>query len=226
MELDRSTRYSPSWPINGIRHWFALNMPTMSSLRLPLKAVLSDWLSIVRYSQPPIEWRIAFGVASWLHSLRLEFSASLGAFRSQRLLALLSLVTLQAMGLAYASGLIYAENAYALSTSLSPQDSIQQLRNAARFDPFDWQMRSASARAIFDYAMQSNDRSWQQAALNEINVALLTDYTDGDLLKRAMILNWTLGNNQEAAIDFAQFKRVSKASPLIELVEKTHHEGQ
>ena len=98
-------------------------------------------------------------------------------------------------------------------------------RMAGTLFPLDWHMRGASARLISSVAIMTENEAWGQAAIAELKHALETDYTAGDMLIRLIALDLATGNNTEAQLYYNQFKRVAKASPLIQLVAQAHQEA-
>src|ERR1035437_6991486 len=73
-----------------------------------------EYSSTQVWSPLPIEWRIAFRVASWLHSSLLACLNFLRTFRSRLSWVRLLLVTLLGLGLAYGLSTSRADYAYAL----------------------------------------------------------------------------------------------------------------
>ena len=106
------------------------------------------------------------------------------------------------------------------------KERLDDLRIAAKLNPFDHNSRTAGANLIAVAALLSHDPAWIDAAKNEISYRIETDSTDATLLLKGVMLNLETGDDKRAQIYFDQFKRVARASPLIELVEKAHQKGQ
>lgn len=70
--------------------------------------------------------------------------------------------------------------------------------------------------------LNNQDIGWKRAARAEIIVALRTDYSSADLLAQLIAIDLALGLEAEAQLYYDQFKRVAKASPLIQFVKDLH----
>ena len=136
---------------------------------------------------------------------------------------------LQGMGAAYAISTGVSEWHFARGmdeTRKSISFRVGQLREAARLDPFDWRKRNASANLLGIIAIKSADPAWQNAALPELRLALQTDYTSADMLFKVIAIDMAKENYAEAQQYYNQFKRVARASPLIQLVAQSHQQGR
>ena len=101
-------------------------------------------------------------------------------------------------------------------------DVIQNLRNAAKYNPFDQQDRNASARWLAILALQNQTPELLEGARAELVYAIKIDYSAADLLLKLMAIDLTLGRDPEAQFFYDQFKRVNSGSPVIKLVEQAH----
>jgi hypothetical protein len=97
---------------------------------------------------------------------------------------------------------------------------VELLRYARYCNPFDWEIRTASADYISAYALAANDRIWMAPAIPELKLALRTDPGAAHLLRNLISIEVALGYDTDAQQHFLQFQRIAKASPLITLVKE------
>ena len=77
-----------------------------------------------------------------------------------------------------------------------------------------------------EIALSNKDPEWEAAARSELLIALQTDFSSADLLAKLITVDLDLKNDTEAQHYYDQFKRVAKASPLIQLVAHSHQQGR
>jgi hypothetical protein len=104
------------------------------------------------------------------------------------------------------------------------QQAVEDLRLAARLNPFDQQDRDASARYVAVAALTSDNKQWLEAARVECIIALQVDYSTADLLLKLMAIDLKLDNVKEAQFFYDQFKRVNPKSPVIQLVDENNRQ--
>lgn len=75
------------------------------------------------------------------------------------------------------------------------------------------------------FAIQTQDKTWLEAARAELIYALRADYSSADLLLKLIAIDLKLGHNDEAQFIYEQFKRVDPASPVIKLVDQNRQQG-
>ena len=192
----------------------------MKFLKSGLNSEPSEFAYLQWVSPLPIEWRIAFVVASWLHSLPSACLHFLLMCRSRLSLLRLSLVILLGAGLAYGASTGWADWSYTkgMDESFPIKERIDNLRIAATYNPFDHNSRSVGASLMGLVALTSHDKDWLNAAKAEIRYRLQTDSTDAVLLIRGVMVNLELKDQIEAQFYFDQFQRVDKKSPMIQQI--------
>ena len=187
----------------------------------------SEHASTSVWSPLPLEVRIAFHVASWWRSSLSGCLRFLRMCHSRLSLGRLCLVMLLGLALAYGLTTSYGDWAYA--QGMLPQapikERIDNLRIAAKYNPFDHNSRTVGAGFMAAMALMSKDRGWLEAARAEIRYRLETDSTDAVLLARGMMVNLELGDQKEANFYFEQFQRVNKSSPVLKQVSQPKIEG-
>jgi hypothetical protein len=157
----------------------------------------------------------------WWASLLFRAWHSLGISRAAHLLVRLSWAMLFAMGSLYALYTMIGEHYYARGmTNSNVQLSVEYLRAAAQYSPFDPQNRAASARYISIAALNTSNKQWLEAARVECIIALQVDYSSADILLKLMAIDLQLNNVAEAQFFYEQFKRVDASSPVIKLVDE------
>jgi hypothetical protein len=187
----------------------------------------SELSSTSVWSPLPLEVRVVFRVASWSRSLLSGCLRFLRMCRSRLLWVRLFLAILCGLGVLYGLSTSKADYAYALGMDESQpiKERIDNLRIAAKYNPFDHNARTVGASLMALVALTSHDRGWLEAARAEVRYRLQTDSTDAVLLIRGLLVNLDLKDNREAQFYFDQFQRVDRKSPLIKQVEQAHIEG-
>ena len=112
--------------------------------------------------------------------------------------------------------------AQGMSDRLDPRQRIEEMRLAAKFDPFEVDKRIASANLLSDFALNSKDENWLKAAQIENRATLHIDPTNSEVLQKAILVDLELTDDTEAEIYYQQFKRIDRKSPMHELVAKAH----
>ena len=113
-----------------------------------------------------------------------------------------------------------------MEENIPPQQRIEYLRQAAKYNPFDHTSRMIAASIMAQFAINSHDPSWLNAAKIEIGKVLQTESTDAILLLRGIQINLELGDAKQAQAYFNQLQRVDRKSPLIGLVAQSHQQGR
>jgi hypothetical protein len=99
-----------------------------------------------------------------------------------------------------------------MDVHLSPQQRIEHFRLARRYNPLELTNRIASASAISDFALKSQDTGWLKAAQIENRMALQTDDTNAEVLEKAILVDLALHADSEAQVYYRQFKRIDRKS--------------
>src|ERR1035437_5142611 len=122
-------------------------MPTMNSWKSGLNSASSEHLYTRPWSPLPIEWRIAFRVASWSHSSLWACLNFLRMCLSRLSLVHLCLAILFVAGLAYGLSTSFGDHAYAFGMDERNEirARVDQFRIAAKYNPFDHNSRSVGA---------------------------------------------------------------------------------
>ena len=105
------------------------------------------------------------------------------------------------------------------------KERIDNLRIAAKYNPFDHNSRTVGASLMALIAINSHDKGWLEAAKAEVRYRLQTDSTDAVLIIRGILVNLELKDETEAQFYFDQFQRIDKKSPFIKQVGQAQTEG-
>ena len=192
-----------------------------------LNSARSAHVSMSAWSPLPSEVELTYRGISWLHSSLSACSRSLGTFLSRLSLAYLFLALLLVMGLLYGSATSLADWLFAVGGrgDLDTKVSVEYLRIAGRYNPFNHDERMASANVMAFTALQTNDKGWLKAAKAEIAAALEVDSTDANLLLKGILVDLQLDDIAQAKIYYDRFQQVNRKSPIMKLVAQSHQQG-
>lgn len=99
------------------------------------------------------------------------------------------------------------------------QSAIDELREAARVFPLNYQFRKAPALALANIALHEPDPLWKEAALQELLIALKVDPFSPDLLTPTIQFELDLNRDADAKAHYRVFKMVARNSLLNGLVK-------